>query len=157
IQVPRLKREHGAPYDSLASRNLIRAGQLQLPAGQDIADSLLGAAHSRTLCKAIGFDTAYAAQTAAALLPENNAVIRAAGADVGTLTPLWYYLLQESWAHERGIRLGKLGSLIIADTLRGLVRTSAVSIHDRARRLAPWIAPTGADRTLRISDLLYAV
>jgi hypothetical protein len=157
ILVPRLKRQHGTPYDSLASRNLIRAGQLQLPAGQDIADSLLTAPHWRELCAAIGFDRHYAAATLAALQPGSNGVIRAAGADFHENTPLWYYILLEAWTHERGVRLGKLGSLIVADTLRGLVRTSPVSMCDPSRKLAPWIVPTGANGDLRISDLLYAV
>jgi hypothetical protein len=157
ILVPRLRRQHGTPYDSLASRNLIRAGQLQLPAGQDIVESLLTAPHWRSLCAAIGFDRAYAAATLHALQPGNNGVIRAAGADFHRSTPLWYYILLEAWTHQRGVRLGKLGSLIVADTLRGLVRTSPVSLHDSSRKLAPWIVPTGSDRHLRITDLLYAV
>jgi hypothetical protein len=157
VLVPRLKRQHGAPYDSLASRNLIRAGQLQLPAGQDVADSLLSATHWRELCAAVGFDRQYAATTLAALQPDGNGVIRAAGTDFHQVTPLWYYILLEAWTHARGVHLGKVGSLIVADTLRGLVRTSPVSIHDPSRKRAPWIAATGMNGTLRISDLLYAV
>jgi hypothetical protein len=157
ILVPRLKRQHGAPFDSLASRNLIRAGQLQLPAGQDVAAHLLDSAHCQALCAALGFDRHYAATTAAALHADNNAVIGAAGADFGQCTPLWYYLLLEAWTHQRGVRLGKLGSLIVADTLRGLVRTSPLSTYDTTRKRAPWIVATGAHNKLRISDLLYAV
>ncbi len=157
ILVPRLKRQHGVPFDSLASRNLIRAGQLQLPAGQDIARHLLESPDHGTLCAALGIDRAYAAATASALQADTNAVIRAAGADFAATTPLWYYLLLEAWTHERGVRLGKIGSLIVADTLRGLVRTSPLSVYDPSRKLAPWITPTGAGNTLRISDLLYAV
>ena len=157
IAVPRLRRQHGAPYDSLASRNLIRAGQLQLPAGQDVAHSLLTASQWRALCEGIGFDSNYAAATHAAVQPGSNGVIRAAGVDFNEATPLWYYLLLEAWTHARGVRLGKLGSLIVADTLRGLVRMSPISLYDPARKLAPWIAPTGAGGKLRITDLLYAV
>lgn len=153
IVVPRLRREHGQPFDSLASRNLIRAGQLQLPSGQDVAQSLLAAPHARELCAAIGFDPRYAAATQAALQPEHNAAIRTAGADFGTHTPLWYYLLLEAWTHERGLRLGKLGSLIVADTIRGLVRLGPHASHAATRR--PWIEASGPDGKLRITDMLY--
>lgn len=155
ITVPRLRRQHGQPFDSLASRNLIRASQLQLPSGQDVAQSLLAAPHARALCAAIGFDERHAQATANALQPEHNEAIRAAGGDLGTHTPLWYYLLLEAWTHARGLRLGKLGSLIVADTIRGLVRLGPSGTDSAARR--PWIAATGAGGKLRITDLLYAV
>jgi hypothetical protein len=153
IAVPRLRRDHGQPFDALATRNLLRASQLQLPSGQDIAQSLLAAPHARALCAAIGFDQHYADTTAAALQPHTNACIQAAGADFGTHTPLWYYLLLEAWTHSRGLRLGKVGSLIVADTIRGLARLGA---HDNTPR-QPWISPTGPNGKLRISDLLYPV
>lgn len=156
IAVPRLRRDHGQPFDSLASRNLIRASQLQLPSGQDVAESLLAAPHARDLCAAIGFDRRYTDATASALKPEHNAAIRAAGGELGAHTPLWYYLLLEAWTHSRGLRLGKLGSLIVADTIRGLVRLSPPAGYDTSPRRS-WIAPTGAGNRLRISDLLYPV
>lgn len=156
IVVPRLRRQHGEPFDSLASRNLVRASQLQLPSGQDIAQTLLAATHWRDLCAATGFDARYADATAAALQPEHNPVIRAAGGNFGEHTPLWYYLLLEAWTHARGLRLGKLGSLIVADTIRNLVRLDEAAQHDAGAR-RPWIEPTGPNGSLRITDLLYPV
>jgi hypothetical protein len=43
-------------------------------------------------------------------------------------TPLWYYLLAEAMATCGGQNLGVLGSLLVADLIRALVRLSSPSV-----------------------------
>lgn len=52
------------------------------------------------------------------------------GLDQGftTKTPLWYYLLAEAMATCGGQHLGALGSLLVADLIRALVRLSSPSV-----------------------------
>lgn len=74
-------------------------------------------------------------------------------------TPLWYYVLAEAHAMHRGDRLGQLGSLIVAETLRALVYLSSPSIL-AGDRPGAYVAPSGNVRGrphVRMIDLLAAV
>ena len=83
------------------------------------------------------------------------------GDDYGleTKTPLWYYILAEALAVHEGTRLGPLGSLIVAEVLRALVRLSKPSaLHEQF--VSSYIEPTKdihGRRYLRMTDLLNFV
>lgn len=93
----------------LASRNLRRGYRLNLPSAQQCLDHL---SHDD------GIDLPRLTGAQLGSGPTGNAV-QAGGFDVET--PLWFYVLKE--AEELGVdgRLGPLGSLIVADTLMGLI------------------------------------
>jgi hypothetical protein len=74
-------------------------------------------------------------------------------------TPLWYYILAEAHTLCAGQRLGPLGSLIVAEVLRALVRLSRPSILHRHFQ-SNYIEATKdihGRRYLRMTDLLNAV
>lgn len=74
-------------------------------------------------------------------------------------TPLWYYILAEAQAMQRGYQLGPLGSLIVAEVMRALVFLSRPSVL-RERFTSAYIKPTKevhGRRYLRMTDLLGAV
>jgi len=76
-----------------------------------------------------------------------------------TRSPLYYYVLAEAYAIHDGERLGPLGSLIVAETLRGLIFLSSPSILHRDTA-ALEIQRTGilrGGRHLRMTDLLSLV
>jgi hypothetical protein len=74
-------------------------------------------------------------------------------------TPLGYYILVEALATHQGGRLGPLGSLIVAETLREAIRMSSPSIlptRTEPRRIHPSNLQSSAPY-LRMVDLLRAV
>lgn len=77
-------------------------------------------------------------------------------------SPLFYYVLCEAYARHRGDRLGPLGSLIVAETLRALVYLSSPSVLQQDA-VSPdiGIQPTGAEidgrHRFRMIDLLKAI
>jgi hypothetical protein len=91
---------------SLAFRNLRRGVLLGLPSGQDVA-GLMGVAKLTP-------DEVLSGLTAA----EKTAL---RGHDLHKATPLWYYVLKEAEVRHGGLRLGPVGSTIIAETFLGLV------------------------------------
>jgi hypothetical protein len=78
-------------------------------------------------------------------------------------TPLFYYVLCEAYARQRGDRLGPLGSLIVAETLRALIYLSSPSVLHKGDKVLPGIgvratgAEIGGRRRFRMIDLLKAV
>jgi hypothetical protein len=71
-------------------------------------------------------------------------------------TPLWYYILAEAQATQGGYRLGPLGSLIVAEALRGLVYLSSPSVLRKPFE-SRYIEPTKdvhGRRCFRMTDLL---
>jgi hypothetical protein len=76
-------------------------------------------------------------------------------------TPLWFYLLAEASCTEtvEGIgKLGPLGSLIIAESIKGLLkldRTSVLHVHQRRTDITPTKEIAGR-RFLQMSDLILA-
>lgn len=70
-------------------------------------------------------------------------------------TPLWFYLLAEAAHHNQGDSLGPVGSVIVAEVLVGLVRSSKDSFlsHDfHSAGPFPFLGPTAGEFTLQ--DLL---
>ncbi|MEO1680517.1 MAG: heme peroxidase family protein [Pseudomonadota bacterium] len=89
---------------NLAFLNLRRGVQLGLPSGQSVAEAM-GIA-----------DPITAAELASG---PDGAVLSAHG--LHTQTPLWYYVLKEAQVKCDGLRLGPVGSTIVAEVLVGLV------------------------------------
>ena len=102
----------------LAVRNLLRGYLLRIPTGQAVAGALGIAPLSPAEIEAV----------AAAAHPQQLAALQGGG--FADRTPLWYYILAEA-AHFGGMRLGPVGSTIVADVLIGLVKRSEDSIFDQ--------------------------
>lgn len=93
---------------SLAQRNLRRSYVLNLPTAQTIAAQL---AHE-------GVDVGFLSTAEITTSPGGQELDRQG---FETLTPLWFYILAEAVKQGDGKRLGRLGSLIVAETLVGLL------------------------------------
>jgi hypothetical protein len=115
-------RLHDLPNNegSLPERNLKRGVRLGLPSGQAVADAI-GATPLTPAEIAGGSDGPAAA---------------AAGFDVEG--PLWHYILKEAAVRQGGLRLGEVGSRIVAEVFVGMMDGDAMSF----RRQAPGFAPT---------------
>ena len=93
-------------FKHLAKRNLRRGYRLNLPSAQDCIAGINASGHFRPI----------ATLDAATIMQGRNIP----GADFGTKTPLWFYILRE--AELLGsTHLGPLGTHIIAGTLLGLI------------------------------------
>jgi len=90
-------------FANLAFRNLKRGVNLDLPSGQSIADHL-------KVEKLKSSDIARG---------PDGAVAKSHG--LHKKTPLWYYILKEADVMHGGLRLGPVGSTIVAETFLGLV------------------------------------
>jgi hypothetical protein len=98
---------------SLAERNLRRANQLGLPAGQDVA-------------KAIG------------ITPIANRELGLTDTAWNGKAPLWFYILKESEL-AGGLRVGPVGGRIIAEVILGILSLDRDSYVNAA---AGWTPPT---------------
>jgi nucleoid-associated protein YgaU len=131
------EQEQPADAANLAVRNLLRGYGLRLPTGQAMA-------------RRLGLPVLTAAQLEAAAASERQAhVLRGSG--FLERTPLWYYLLAEA-KHHGGVRLGPVGSTLVAEVLVGLVRRSEDSIL-----AAPgWVPslPSATPGRFELADLL---
>lgn len=99
---------------SLAQRNLRRSYVLNLPTAQTVAAQLANE----------GFDVD---DLGSAEITAGAAGRALADNGYETQTPLWFYILAEAQARGGGKRLGRLGSLIVAETLVGLIVSDADS------------------------------
>lgn len=108
----------------LARRNLLRGYHLSIPTGQAVAEQL-----------------------GVTVLDEDD--LADDGTDIKTVmeqaglldkTPLWYYVLREAEAQERGKTLGELGSRLISETIIGQVRYDSTSY---LRQEHPWSPDLG--------------
>jgi hypothetical protein len=80
--------------------------------------------------------------------------LRAAGLD--TQTPLWYYILKEAEVLNSGLKLGPVGSRIVAETFVGLIEASRTSVlADRAWR--PTLPSLVSGSSFTMADLLLFV
>lgn len=98
--------ELNALFQNLARRNLRRGYRLNLPSAQDMIAGINASGHFRPI------------QTLAPDVVMANRTIE--GADFGTTTPLWFYVLREAETVGAG-HLGPLGTHIVAGTLLGLI------------------------------------
>jgi hypothetical protein len=120
----------------LAVRNLLRGYLLRMPTGQAVV-------------RAMGQEPlAPKAIEAAAASDEQIKVLREA--KFLDRTPLWYYLLAEA-AHSQTGRLGRVGSILVAEVLIGLIRRSEDSIL-KNRNWSPTLGSTPGE--FNLPDLL---
>ena len=123
---------------NLAARNLQRGARLKLPCGQEVAKKM---------------------KIQNVLAPE-----QIADSTVGQVakqhglherTPLWYYILREAEERNDGVRLGPVGSTILAEVFVGLVqgdpdpscarrRTGYRNCRPRSPALSPWSTCCGS-------------
>jgi heme peroxidase len=135
--------------DSLALRNLTTGNKSMLPDAQAIVRHVLDA-HS-ALAAAVNLTK-----------PLDEADLPAG---FQRKTPLWYYILAEASKQHAGNKLGKLGSLIVASVLRGLVTLSNPTIGDgafksdfiEATKWTPESPATPDGVVLSMGDLLKVV
>ncbi len=92
------RREFVLPF-----RNLRRGVQIGLPSGQDV-------------CRAMGLTPMTPEEIATG--PDGAAAEKHG---LHEATPLWYYVLKEAEFHGKGVRLGPMASIIVAETFLGLV------------------------------------
>lgn len=124
------------PLLSLATRNLLRGRQFELPTGEQAADALREAGYSFT-----PVPSGEIANGAHRQILEDGELVGS--------TPLWYYILREGKVRHDGNRLGPVGSILLAEFFVGAVRRSKISILDE-----PGAAPfTMPQLLLEVGDL----
>ncbi|MCE7980210.1 MAG: peroxidase [Caldilinea sp. CFX5] len=129
------------PTSSLAVRNLLRGRLVGLPSGQAVATAM-GAPVLTPFELFQGIPSAQAQP------------LRAAQLD--TQTPLWYYILKEAEVLNSGLKLGPVGSRIVAETFVGLIEASRTSIlTDRTWR--PTLPALVSGTSFTMADLLLFV
>lgn len=124
---------------NLAFLNLRRGVLLGLPSGQDVA-------------RAMGIQPLDADDIAAAG-PDGAA---AAAHGLHIKTPLWYYILKEAQMLHDGLRLGPVGSTIVAETFLGLVHGDHKSFMWLRSNWVPEL-PRADPATFTMVDLLTFV
>lgn len=122
----------------LPLRNLLRGYLLRLPTGQAVATRL-------------GITPMTAAEIEAVASPAEVQVLQAGS--LSRRTPLWYYLLAEAAHATNGMKLGPVGSTLIAEVLIGLARRSEDSILTDPAWSGPTL-PSAAPGTFTLTDLL---
>ena len=120
---------------SLSFRNLLRGLRLNLPSGQAVA-RLMGLTPLTEAEIATGVDGAAAAANG-----------------FGKESPLWYYILKEAEVHESGLRLGQVGSRILAEVFVGLIQGDPASFMNVFPKWKPTL-PSAAAGNFTMVDLL---
>jgi hypothetical protein len=126
-------------FISLAALDLLRGYSLRLPTGQAVAKALKITPIPATVIESI----------AGQVSQKQKDILHDSG--LSSRTPLWFYVLAEAAALEDGLRLGPVGSSIVASVLVGLVRCSKDSIL-REPQLSKW-KPSLGDGHFGIADL----
>lgn len=126
------------PQAILPFRNLKRGVLLGLPSGQDVANAM----------RVAPLDPEQIASA------PDGAVARQQG--LLTATPLWYYILKEAEQVHQGMRLGPVGSNIVAETFLGIVHGDTDSFLWRRSNWAPEL-PSAQPGSFTMQDLLSFV
>lgn len=122
----------GLPADgvqSLASRNLMRHVNFEIPSGQAIA-------------RRMGVP---------ALTPAQLDMLEPF--DMEKSTPLWFYILKEAEIMEKGLRLGPVGGRIVGEVFIGLLKADDTSYLAAQPKWTP-VLPSAILGDFRITDLL---
>ncbi len=101
------------PSAILAFRNLKRGVNLKLPSGQAVAAEM-----KKKLPGLVGLTPAEIASDSNG--STDGAVAHANGFDAKT--PLWYYILKEAKVRHQGLRLGPVGSRLVAEVFVGMLQ-----------------------------------
>lgn len=105
----------GSFMASLAARNLVRSVALQVPTGQAVA-------------KRLGVSKLTTAELTLNATPAEVNILNANNSELMDKTPLWYYILKESEVRQNGLQLGRVGSIILAETFTRILRDDDDSI-----------------------------
>ncbi len=124
--------------ESLAQRNLLRGSRLGLPSGQDVAERL-------------DIDP-----LPAEVIATGPAGEVAARHHLQHQTPLWFYILKEAEALESGVRLGPVGSILIAEVFVGLLQGDPLSFMKADPDWKPTL-PSATPGAFSMADLLAYV
>ncbi len=104
-----------SPFISLAFRNLMRGFRMGLPSGQAVARMMgIAVLSDEDLWSRKGKGDSKEAWS------KGKAFFNANKRWLEGRAPLWFYILKEAELREKGHRLGKVGSRIVAETLIGL-------------------------------------
>jgi hypothetical protein len=109
---------------ALAERNLLRGKQLGLPAGQDVAKAMK-------------------------VIPLTNDELGLTDPGWKGKAPLWFYVLKEAELRQQGLKLGPVGSRIVAEVILGILACDPGSYFNANPAFDP-----GAD--YRMGDFLLA-
>lgn len=126
-----MSNEAAGVFKHLAKRNLRRGYRLSLPTGQACV-AALAAGHYPSITPLSQADLTSGA---------TGAALDAAG--LANATPLWFYILKEAEVAADGQHLGPLGSILVADTLVGLIVKDPMSYWNANGQGQPW-APDDA-------------
>ncbi|MBW4598761.1 MAG: hypothetical protein KME29_03885 [Calothrix sp. FI2-JRJ7] len=124
--------------NSLAVRNLLRGRSMGLPSGQSIA-RLMRFKPLSPAEMATGADGTVAVK--------HNFHIE---------SPLWYYILKEAQIQGKGLRLGQVGSRILAEVFVGLLEADSSSFIARNPEWRPML-PAQVNGTFSMADMLKFV
>jgi Animal haem peroxidase len=116
--------------NSLAARNLIKGLMLKLPSGQSVA-------------RAMG-------------LPEKKMlnIVKGIPDRFKEHTPLWYYILKEAHHFNDGIKLGPVGSRIVAEVVIGILQADKLSFLTQFPNWVPEKIANNPLETYTMADLL---
>jgi hypothetical protein len=113
---------------NLAARNLLRANQVGLPSGQDVAKAV----GARVLTNAdLGLSERY-----------------------GGVSPLWFYILKEAELIQGGARLGQTGGRIIAEVIGAMLDADKTSFFNEPQGFTPITTPFTMTDLLKIGGSL---
>lgn len=122
----------------LPFRNLKRGVKLGLPSGQHLAQAMR--------VQPLTEDQLISGP--------DGAMLQAQGLQDGT--PLWYYILKEAEQFHQGLRLGPVGSNLIAETFLGIVHGDQSSFMYRRSNWEPEL-PAAVPGTFTMADLIRFV
>jgi Animal haem peroxidase len=133
------KMEHSAETPSLPVRTLLRGARAKLPSGQEVADELLRQGVIKPE------DCLITAQLTQDTCNHSGSVLRNVGLEENT--PLFYYLLKEAELIAAGLRLGPVGSHIVAAVIESVLeadRNGYMSVIGHDWKLPLWRFPNGS-------------
>jgi hypothetical protein len=122
---------------ALPVRTLLRGARMGLPSGQDIAKvlSIPNAITTQELAEGVDGD-----------------VLHSYGFDQDT--PLWYYILREAELRGKGMRLGPVGSRIVADVISGALYADPDSYLSLDPTWTPKLPGASQDTINRILEFI---
>lgn len=151
---------------NLAVRNLIRGSQLGLSSGQDVVDYVTSNYSKELLESGISIKPLTNEQLNLHKHFPPQTLLGIECPELLTKTPLWYYLMAEACVDvpkDFG-RLGPLGSLILAESIKGLLKLDRNSYYYSGKRrqdikASKEIVQAGGKKKycLQMSDLILAV
>lgn len=128
-----------SPPTSLAERNLRRGEAVALPTGQQAAGAMSLPVLGEDQIAGSGPDGAVAAKHG-----------------LHKETPLWYYILKEAQLQQSSLRLGEVGSRIVAEVFVGLIQGDPLSFLAQNPTWKPTL-PAATPGTFTLADMLKFV